>query len=603
MVNFTTLDPRDVWRDEAARLPVLVSHLEKFKRIVLGQKPDRISHVLVNLNKFSKREFSFDFETAHDRILSASFGYERDGHAYAASFNLQAMEWRDDFRRIFGEATRVVVQNGAFDLPYLEKHCGITNVPVWDTMWAGYLLRPDGRRGLSHLVSLHLDVEAWKHLRGEDLLLYNDFDAGYTWLLYRRQRLLLMDTDQLEFFENRLMPLLNGVVIPLNRRGLTVDEFKRRGLLGDSLTKEWLERLQSHCGAAKLPPPLTKKGTFSHAKAKALLATLGLDLPCHPTTGRPTLDRSALRRLQLQDSTGTVSLLLEQSMLKERKAQLTFKVEGDGRVRPRYVMGGKVHSDEPGASRAKPEQTSYHLASREPNLQAIPFREIFVVSHPEWWLVEATVPELEWRLLQQFSSDPMLERALNGDLYLYTLLKVDELCGFYGVSTKGFQAVKGPSGTGLDSYVEEVRRAFQGWCRQMSPRKLALRYGLEFKRAKSLLQALDHLYRPCVEFWGRQVAEARSEGFLVNRYGRRRPFPIVVEEEAANFLVKSTAADLLFEFQLGLDLGEGSLLAVDGSATLAEGPSRDKLVRVFKSAFKCDLPLEIRSGKNWGDLK
>jgi hypothetical protein len=595
-VNFTTLDPRDVWQDEAAKLPVLVSHLEKFKRIVKGAKPDRISHVSMDLNRFNKREFAFDFEIAHERVLSAAFGWSGPQQTSAASFNLQTMAWRDEFRRIFSGASLVVVQNGAFDLPYLEKHCGIRDVTAWDTMWAGYLLQPDGRRGLSHLVSLSLDVEAWKHRRAEDLLRYNDFDAGYTWILYQRLRKKLAETSQLEFFEKRLMPLLNAVVIPLDQRGLTVDEFARRKLLGEGVVEEWLARLLRHCEEAGLSPPLTKKKTFSHARAKTLLGNLGLELPRSPTTGRPTLDRSALRRLQLQDTTGTVVLLLEQSMLKERKSQLTFKINGDGRVRPRYVMGGKVFSDEPGASRAKPEQTSYHLASREPNLQAIPFKEIFIVSHPEWWLVEASVPELETRLLAEFASDDRLQEALDGDLYLHTLFEVDQLCGLYGLRT----------GTGPASGVEEVRRGFLGWCRRMGFRKLAGRYGLDSKRAKTLLQALDHLYRPCVEFWARQTAQARSEGKLTNRYGRRRLFPIVVEEEAAGFLVKSTAADLLFEAQLELRLGEGHLLAVSGSSTLAEGPDRkelaERLREAFKSVFK-GLPLEIRSGKNWGELK
>ena len=139
----------------------------------------------------------------------------------------------------------------------------------------------------------------------------------------------------------------------------------------------------------------------------------------------------------------------------------------------------------------------------------------------------------------------------------------------------------------------------------MGPKKLELRYGLEFQRAKVLLQALDHLYRGAVKFWTEQTATARSQGFLVNDFGRRRDFPIVVEEEAAGFLVKSSAADVLFEFQASLRLGSASLLAVDGSATLAEGPSVEELHAAFKSAFKptVPLPLEIRSGKNWGELR
>ena len=140
----------------------------------------------------------------------------------------------------------------------------------------------------------------------------------------------------------------------------------------------------------------------------------------------------------------------------------------------------------------------------------------------------------------------------------------------------------------------------------MGFRKLAGRYGLDSKRSKTLLQALDHLYRGCVEFWGRQTAAARSEGKLTNRYGRRRDFPIVVEEEAAGFLVKSTAADMLFEAQAGLALGEGHLLAVQGSSTLAEGPNRQELANDFRKSFKSvfkGFPLEITSGKNWGELK
>jgi hypothetical protein len=138
----------------------------------------------------------------------------------------------------------------------------------------------------------------------------------------------------------------------------------------------------------------------------------------------------------------------------------------------------------------------------------------------------------------------------------------------------------------------------------MGPRKLALRYGLLYERAKVLLKALDHLYRGAVEFWTSQVSEARSEGFLTNRYGRRRDFPIVVEEEAAGFKVKSTAADLLFECQLRFSsLDEGHLLSVADSRTFAEGPDRKKLVEAFEKSFKSEFKLEVRSGKTWGDLK
>jgi DNA polymerase I-like protein with 3'-5' exonuclease and polymerase domains len=543
------------------------------------------------------------------------------------------VEWQPVLCRVFESAELIVVQNGAFDLPIVHSY-GI-NIPwdkVWDTMLAGYVANPDDYVSLSHLASLYLDVPAWKHTRGGDLLHYNQLDAGHDWLLYERLRAKLIQQGQLEYFETHLMPALGEVIIPLNNRGLAVDIAKRSELLNsiDSLVTSWHADLVRHCENHGWRPPIGKKGNLSSAKLqKILYDKLRLKRQYHPTTRQVTVDKPALMKLEPQDSSGTVSLLLKRSAINELETALNVTLGHDGRVRCRYVLGGDekhLELTSGGTSRAKDKgHSTGRLVPREPDHQAAPaaVRAIYVPSHEGWWLVQGTLPQLEVRLTQWFSQDPNLKEALaHDDPYLYTLLLIDRLSNLYGLRDEGWEGLEARRAAGdarVDSARSEVERAFLGWCERMGPRQLGLRHGVSQARAERLIEALNSTFRAVVEYWDRCLAEARRLGYVENPFGRRRPFPIEDVAKISCAKAETTAADVLlagqrrlganFDSALKGDPGLGYFLTTTHDSNLVEGPRWEPLEELLQDAMEVThylngltVPVQLRRGRRWSDL-
>lgn len=598
---------------------------------------------------------AIDTETpglASHRITSIALAWRRT--------RVVAMDWRNaplDVRSRVREAlgrpdTIKVFQNAAFDVPILEQ-CGLpVEGPLWDTMIAGYVLEPDDWTNLSHLASLYLDVEPWKHLAERDPLRYNGLDAAYASWLYWVLSARLAQTGQLKFFEDHLMPLLRNVILPLNQRGLMCDRAALKRLNDEwrCLLGSWSSRVADHFVDLSrsfgrelvLPVRLDKAGkpigdSLSSKKTQQLLYdVLGLPVQHHPTTGRPTADRHALAKLEPLDQTGTLSLLLERSRLKENENHLRIKhsqddraglfIDRDGRVRSRYVLGGDEKHREltaRGTSRARDKGPSTgRLASRSPNHQNIPqvCRQIYVPSHPDWWLVNGDSSQIEARLTQWFSGDANLKAALDeGDVYLYTCWLVDQLTGIYNVCRHGWQGLKKlrkrddpPVGLARD----ESKRTFLGWSYRMGPKKIELHYGVPFARAKEIVRALNSAFPGVVQMWERLISEAHAQHCLANPFGRRRYFhdPASEVPEICNFLAQSTAADILFYCQRKLVEalnGRGHLVATVHDSNLVEGPDQHALASIVRAAMESPIdcmggftvPCEIKAGKNWYEME
>jgi DNA polymerase-1 len=642
-----TYHPAYLKKDEFRSAPTFLRDIKKFGRILGGATVDPQVRVIENpsFKAFEEivkdcwhNEWAFDLETPGNQLRSIAFcGLMRGQHYEAIAFDLQVIssrEWWPVFDRVFKRAKRIVVQNGAFDLPIMRSY--LVEIPwdkVWDTMLGGYVLNQDDYVGLSHLASLYLDVPAWKHVREDPmkLLHYNGLDAAYTWVLYEKICGELKQSGQLPFFEKHLLPVLWKVIIPLNTRGMAVDLSKKSTMVAefDAELQRWFKRMHEHFPEG---PPLGKDGGLSNPQVqKILYEDLGLTKQHHPSTKMPTADKTALKKLLPQDTSGTVALLFERSELKERENHLNPPTGADGRVHSRYVLGGDekhVELTKEGTSRAKDKGTrTGRLASREPNLQNVPAscRVLYVPSYPHWWLVEGDSSQIEARLTQWFSGDAALKDAIDHeDVYLFTLLLLDRHTGLYGVHKDGWGALaarKTERDPRVLAWRQEAKRGFLGWSYRMGPGQLRDRQGIPYARAKAVIEGLNRAFPKVLEFWQQCMGKAKSLGYLENPYGRRKSFSSLDAPKVCNFLSQSTAADILFEGQkrlavgidgsLGGDPELGYLLTTTHDSNLVEGPGPERLSALLKSAMEFPVacmggfvvPCNVKVGKNWRDLR
>jgi hypothetical protein len=171
--------------------------------------------------------------------------------------------------------------------------------------------------------------------------------------------------NTMKAYVDRRMPLLWELIMPLNARGITLDQValtkfrKHRG----AKVLNWQRRARRHFDKHKLGGlPIGPKGGFSNPKLRWLLYNK-LRLPYFINSdGDITASKDALKSLMKQDKTGTCELLLENSLLAEARTALGVTPGPDGRVRTRFILGGDEKWDQDEAGRTSP--ASGRLCSR-----------------------------------------------------------------------------------------------------------------------------------------------------------------------------------------------------------------------------------------------
>lgn len=208
----------------------------------------------------------------------------------------------------------IVGQNWIYDVQYQDAYLAARPATYEDTMLKHHLLWPGTPKGLDYLSSLYCHYHwYWKEDGKEwdgkgtinDLLVYNCWDCVRTFecddtLTQLIQQLHL--TRQWEETKQRA-----GLALRMMLRGVLIDR-KRRGQLGIELTGVYdaiLHELLEIIPQEWLPP--WKKGakhTYWPASPKQQQVVfgdiLGMRIPKHRKTGRPTLGKEALNELPIR---------------------------------------------------------------------------------------------------------------------------------------------------------------------------------------------------------------------------------------------------------------------------------------------------------------
>jgi DNA polymerase-1 len=260
------------------------------------------------------------------------------------------------------------------------------------------------------------------------------------------------------------------------------------------------------------------------------------------------------------------------------------------------------------------------LSSDRPNLHNIPvrtdegrgFRKAFVPS-PGRRLLVADYDQVELRAIAHLSGDPGLSAAFEAgeDIHRTVAAQV------FGVEPDQVSHAQ-RSTAKMVSY---------GLAYGMEAYGLAQRLAVPVEEAQGILQAFFTAFPSVREYMDRAVADARSAGYTVTAFGRRRPLPDLAstnyqvrqaaERQAMNAGIQGLAADLfklaLIRLDTGLEQGgfaSDLILQVHDEVLVDVAPDESEDVRALTEqaltgAAELSVPLKVAMawGSSWAEAK
>lgn len=625
LVAVPTIHPAALARDQAL-LPVVVSDLKK--SLVQAPENYRPHPTLEEVREFTAERFAFDIETdrATSRILCTGLS-SRSGDAICVP---NAGAYLPELRRIFSDASEIVCHNGLqFDLPYLRRD-GIRpreDVVVWDTMLLQHLLQPDLPHDLGFLGSIFTNKPAWKHLSSDDLELYCCRDTDVTWQCYLQLRPLCKAEHLLETYERISRPMAS-ICLQMHQLGIQIDP-TRIGVVREKLLEESTQL------EAKLPPalqthqvPIRRRvlappGTLSAKTGKPIkylmedaeetcvpwrspdaLGTFLYDelrLPeqLHAKSLKRTCDKTALARLESRLLKGRVPWNADKTV--RITEELATQYAGWIHAIQRLTKLGKLLSSFLKAEMLNVERVYPHfnvhgtnsgrLSSSEPNLQNIPeaARYVYVPSHPTWRFLEADFSQLENRLTAWFAQDTArLARLGTPGFSEHKWLASN----FFSIP---YDEVE--KDNDKDAPYGKSKRIGHGTNYGMGAKKIAMLYDMDIAEVKRLLEQWRVLNDLTVKWQTRTSELAKSQGYLVNPFGRKRWFYTDSwYTESLSFLPQSTGADIIHRAAVGLLYNRIGLALNDVAAYIGVVdplPAQARLVLQVHDSLLFEFPGEL----------
>ena len=514
-----------------------------------------------------------------------------------------------------------VAHNAKYDLTVLAEHgLQVANL-AWDTMLAAWLVNPTSRSlGLKNLAweKLALEMTPIDTLigKGRDRLTmaqvpaervtpYACADVDVT---LRLQDLLAPDLRaraEERLFYDIEMPLV-PVLVAMERRGVALDTGVLQAMSRD-LNQRLLDLEQATYRAAGQAFNINS----TQQLGGILFDKLGLKPVKRTQGGASSTDASVLEALRGQHE--IINLILDYRQLGKLKS--TYVDALPLLVNPRT---GRVHT-----SFNQTATVTGRLSSSDPNLQNIPIRTELgsqirraFVAAPGWRLLAADYSQVELRILAHVCGDQaMLDAFARGeDIHARTAAAV------YGVA--------------LADVTPDMRRLAKtvnfGLIYGMSDFGLSQRTELSQEEAGRFIEAYFAQFPAVQDYLEETKRQAREQGWVETLFGRRRPFPELMEGSkapfnarraaermAVNMPIQGTAADIIKIAMIRLhqalqerSLRAAMILQVHDELVLEvpedELPVVAPLVReVMEGAYELKAPLkvDVEVGPNWLEME
>jgi DNA polymerase I len=565
------------------------------------------------------KEFCFDTETSgldplRAGIVGMSFAV-RPHHAWYVPLNdsMSAGTVLEAVASLFDGRRTVIGQNLKFDLLVLKTAGVSTEAPLFDTMLASYVLRPEGEHGMDALAMKHLSysplsietlIGKGKGQRSmadvplEEIAEYAAEDADVTLQLARVLRPEVEASGQIGLLHEIEFPLV-PVLADMEFRGVRIDIEALADISREMEAQidQVCEQIYGYAGETFNIGSTRQLGTI-------LFERLKLPVGKKTKTGYST-DVTVLESLLGRHP--IVEQILAYRQLSKLKSTYVDAL-------PRMVNPGtgRVHTSYNQAVAA-----TGRLSSTDPNLQNIPIRtergreirRAFIPSDDRHVLLSADYSQIELRLAAELSGDEgLLDAFIQGeDIHSSTAQRLFDVSG--------------------DELTAEMRRQAKtvnfGILYGISAFGLAQRLGISNADAKDLIDRYFQRYPRINEYITRTIAFAKQRGYVETMRGRRRYIPDIsssnrnvrmfAERTAINAPIQGSAADMIKlamidihreirkrELRAAMILQVHDELVFDAPEVEVE-ELRDLVVSAMKSAMKVRVPIEVEAGwgRNW----
>ncbi len=575
------------------------------------------------------QSFAFDIETSSLNAMSAQLVgislspapgeayYIPVGHGGWEQFNQMPLEQViSRLKPIMADIGYTkFAHNGKFDVTVLAGYGIIVNNLVFDSMVAAYLLSENAlglkllafsRLGIEMKPITNLIGEGSKQIDMSQVAIekageYACTDADMTLRLTELFTPDLREQGLWSLFADVEMPLI-PVLVHMERSGVALDT----GLLGQMSQELGGQLLELEAAIYKH----TGHGfNINSPQQMSIVLFEEMKLPTGKKT-KGSYSTGAAILEELREVHPVIDLILNYRQLAKLKS--TYIDALPGLINPKT---GRVHT-----SFNQTKTTTGRLSSSDPNLQNIPVRgelgqrvrQAFIVPSGTRRLA-GDYSQIDLRALAHLSQDPRLLDAFNHDVDIHAATAAQ----LFGVDTAqvtpdmrrlaktvNFGVIYGMSEYGLEQ-ATDLSREESG--------KFITAYFEKYSGVKQYLEATRQF--------------ARDKGYVQTLLGRRRSIPDInspnrqvreaAERMAINMPVQGTSADVIKVAMVHLyremqrrRLQSKMLLQVHDELLLevpeAEFAEMSRLVpEIMSTALKLSVPLkvDVKSGKNWGDLK
>ena len=568
--------------------------------------------------------FCFDTETTsldplEAELVGIAFSWKAH-EAYYIAFGTDRQKtslWLQELAPHFQDpSVEKIGQNLKYDLHVLKNYEVEVAGPLFDTMVAHFLLRPDAKHNLNVLAESYLGYSmvkieeligkkgtkqhSFRSVETEAAKEYAGEDADITFQLAQIFKEKLEDSGFQKLAGEIEMPLI-PVLMEMEHHGVNLDA----GVLdryADELRNEIIRvesEIHEMAGMSFNIGSPKQLGEVLFEKMKIISD------PKKTKTKQYATGEEVL--IQLRDKHEIIDKILDYRSL--RKLLSTY-VEALPKIV--HEKTGKLHT-----SFNQAQVTTGRLSSNNPNLQNIPIREergreirkAFIPDRKDHLFLSADYSQIELRLMAHLSEDTqMIEAFAQGeDIHTATAAKIFKV--------------------GLSEVTKEMRSQAKtanfGIIYGISAFGLAQRMHISRSEARQFIDGYFETYPGVKAYMNECIRKARDQGYVETMYGRRRYLPDILsrnsvvrgnaERNAINSPIQGSAADVIKIAMVGIhqslkkeDLKTAMILQVHDELNFdvpQEEIGRVEILvkEVMENAVSLKVPLtvEIGTGQNW----
>jgi len=583
---------------------------------------NEISKLVSHLKQ--EKQICFDTETTGLNPLIASVVGISFSTKIHEGYYVPVPEGKDEaiavlkiFKSVLEDETIVKIgQNIKYDISVLKKYDIKVGGPLFDTMIAHYLLRPDMRHNMNLLSETYLNYlpisydemiggkgknkKSIREVELETLSEYACEDADITLQLKNKFEGMLKEENVSKLFTDVEMPLVY-VLAEMESEGVALDVNALAGF-SKELEKDILKLQDSIHKLARTffnidSPKQLGEVLFDHLKID--------DKPKKTKTGQYATSEDILKRPKSKHE--IIQHILDFRSL--RKLKSTYVDALPELVNPNT---GHIHTSFNQAVAA-----TGRLSSDKPNIQNIPIRtergkevrKAFIPRNKDFTLLAADYSQIELRIIAELSKDENMIEAFNSgkDIHSATAAKI------------------------FNVPLADVTRDLRGRAKAVNfgisygQTAFGLSQNLNISRteAKEIISNFFSQYPGVQEYIKKTIEYARTNGYVETIMGRKRHLRDInsgnaivrghAERNAINAPIQGSAADMIKVAMINIlkemnDAGYTSKMVLQVhdelifDACLGELEDLKKLVSEnMKTAIKLQVPIEVEIGigNNW----